>query len=754
MLAIVIRGITDPQIRASATNAKLMPNELVEFLSIYVKPNTSNSNRNLNISQIDRSFKNNRISDRKRRFEVGRCFVCGERGHKQSNCYKKRKIAVSSDVGTSSNLKTQSVHNLTKPEPCSFCKKPGHKIETCFAKLKSESRNTSNVNLCQENYSSKRDIVVAVIQGIPVDVLIDSGSSISLISSSMLKYFKSACKPSFRVLRGIGGREIESTYFVTLPIEFSEITLEVDLHVVHPEYMNTPIIIGTDVLNREGVTYVRTRGHQYLAYESNSKHNVLVASQSPIRTDLTGEYLQKLLDVVHEFSSYFIEGTATSTVNTGTMSIKLNSTTPIYYRPYRLSYSEILKVREIVRELLGKSIIRESMSEYASPILLVKKKDGSDRILDMATGFHQILMDEDSIPLTGFVTPEGHYEYLKMPYGLANAPVVYQRIISKTLRQHLDGRGLHHPPQRRESNVSTPRAPAPVTEPATPPRATMADPAISLQGRAERPPSVITSSPGRSAGVVVDHSSAADRIIDAIRSINMPAQATGKLDSCMRGPYRVVKALPHGRYELQLLAGSYGKSTQAAAEFMVPWRGEWTPETCAAFFEDADGGDDDVESMSERAGRGNDMPLLDPVPSTSRAREDLQPARRENEDVLQSGEAVLAEDSIIIQCGSGISFGSRALADLPSLKELSIDRCKIKPVPSDLLQGDTKLQVLAITNTDLEELPKQFFKELVNLETLNLNENNITALDPLDFRPLTALKRLYLNGNRLEKLPP
>ncbi|KAH9630167.1 hypothetical protein HF086_016251 [Spodoptera exigua] len=40
----------------------------------------------------------------------------------------------------------------------------------------------------------------------------------------------------------------------------------------------------------------------------------------------------------------------------------------------------------------------------------------------------------------------------------------------------------------------------------------------------------------------------------------------------MRGPYKVVKILPSGRYELKLLAGSYGKTTQAAAQFMVPWR--------------------------------------------------------------------------------------------------------------------------------------------------------------------------------------
>lgn len=66
--------------------------------------------------------------------------------------------------------------------------------------------------------------------------------------------------------------------------------------------------------------------------------------------------------------------------------------------------------------------------------------------------------------------------------------------------------------------------------------------------------------------------------------VRKQAQSTGKLDSCMRGPYRVVKILSHGRYELQLLAGLYGKSTQAAAEYMIPWQGEWTPDVCADFF--------------------------------------------------------------------------------------------------------------------------------------------------------------------------
>lgn len=98
--------------------------------------------------------------------------------------------------------------------------------------------------------------------------------------------------------------------------------------------------------------------------------------------------------------------------------------------------------------MLNKNIIRDSGPEYASPIILVKKKDGSDRMcvdfravnritvkdgyplpliedqidrlesskyltsLDIASGFHQIPTDEGSTHKKGFVTPEGHYEYL------------------------------------------------------------------------------------------------------------------------------------------------------------------------------------------------------------------------------------------------------------------------------------------------------------------------------------------------------
>ncbi|XP_049886477.1 uncharacterized protein LOC126381675 [Pectinophora gossypiella] len=112
--------------------------------------------------------------------------------------------------------------------------------------------------------------------------------------------------------------------------------------------------------------------------------------------------------------------------------------------------------------------------------------------------------------------------------------------------------------------------------------------------------------------------------------VNKHSQMTGKLDSGMRGPYRVTKVLPHGRYELRLLGNSYGKTTQAAVEHMVAWRGEWTPESCASFFETMDNEDD--QPTQPHAG-----PSMEHVVQIEH-----QPSRV-GEDAHVSGEAVLEE---------------------------------------------------------------------------------------------------------------
>lgn len=150
--------------------------------------------------------------------------------------------------------------------------------------------------------------------------------------------------------------------------------------------------------------------------------------------------------------------------------LNMMSTVPVYQLPRRLSYHERTEVDKMVDGLIEQGIVRPSDSQYASPIVLVKKKTGDLRmcvdyralnkithrdnyplpliddcldylegkrvfsIFDLKNGFHQVPVEEGSVKYTAFVTPRGQYEYVYMPFGLKNGTPVFQRLITIALR--------------------------------------------------------------------------------------------------------------------------------------------------------------------------------------------------------------------------------------------------------------------------------------------------------------------------------
>ena len=54
--------------------------------------------------------------------------------------------------------------------------------------------------------------------------------------------------------------------------------------------------------------------------------------------------------------------------------------------------------------------------------------------IDMMQGFHQIELEDESKPMTAFSTAQGHYQYVRMPFGLKSAPVTFVRLITNVFR--------------------------------------------------------------------------------------------------------------------------------------------------------------------------------------------------------------------------------------------------------------------------------------------------------------------------------
>lgn len=133
--------------------------------------------------------------------------------------------------------------------------------------------------------------------------------------------------------------------------------------------------------------------------------------------------------------------------------IRLQDQTPVKIPARRLPIHQREIANEEIDKMLNQGIIEPSESPWAAPIVLVKKKDNSyplPRIddsldslsgaqyyctLDLAQGFFQVKMSEEDKPKTAFATHRGLYQFRVMPFGLANSPKTFERLMELVLNR-------------------------------------------------------------------------------------------------------------------------------------------------------------------------------------------------------------------------------------------------------------------------------------------------------------------------------
>lgn len=231
--------------------------------------------------------------------------------------------------------------------------------------------------------------------------------------------------------------------------------------------INGIIDTGKNVMFFEG-------GHERLKYLNLDATNNLTLDTIPKNIE------SEFYSVIHENAAVFANPNEALPYNTKiSATIRTKDEEPIYSRYQSYPISMIDFVNKEVEELLRNGIIRPSRSPYNSPVWVVDKK-GLDEFgnpnkrlvfdftklnskticdkypipdpsiimanlgrakffttLDLKSGFHQINLIERDREKTAFSVNNGKYEFCRLPFGLKNAPSIFQRAIDDILREEI-----------------------------------------------------------------------------------------------------------------------------------------------------------------------------------------------------------------------------------------------------------------------------------------------------------------------------
>ncbi|KAF0710957.1 Uncharacterized protein FWK35_00037749, partial [Aphis craccivora] len=339
---------------------------------------------------------------------------------------------------------------------CNTCGNKNHFALMCKNKAKSENRNYEKRENNQVNTVEKENEVYEYlcldeveigtsntwtdnvkINELNVKIKLDTDAQLNVMPIEMYKKIKSAqLEKSEVVIKTFGGFTMKSQGKINVEIENDK--------------CKTNVVF--EIVNYEGMPILGLKDCKTLKYKFNEVHELEIETKKK-------RFVKENIDIFTGIGKF---------PDKIKIKIKENSI-PVINHPRRIPIKLIKKLKELIERLCVQNIIEkcEEPSEWQHPLVVIEKPDKSLRmcldpralnkcivremvqipivdevrnkltnkkyftLCDLKDGFYQCELESDSMKLCAFSTPFGSYQFRRLPFGLANAPEIFQQLTSK-----------------------------------------------------------------------------------------------------------------------------------------------------------------------------------------------------------------------------------------------------------------------------------------------------------------------------------